>query len=122
MKDNLYDLHRVVSHFFNLPLCTLNSFPSLVLLLLGECVSIFKLVLFEVVVEVGEQLLAVLIEIVIFFWLFDSGKNCGEIGNSIFACVVLIDKGLSALYEFECFFLNFFFQNIDFLPEFFDQF
>lgn len=72
MKDDLYDLHRVVSHFFNLPFCTLHSLSSLVLLLLSQCVSIFKLILFEVIVEIGEQLLTVLMKIVVVFLLFDA--------------------------------------------------
>lgn len=122
MKDDLYDLHRVVPHFFNFPLCTLQSFPSFVLLLLCKCVSVFKLVFFEVVVEIGEQLLTVLIEIVIVFLLLDCRQYCGEVRNSIFTNIVLTNKGLSALYEFESLLLNFFFQNIDFLPELFNQF
>ena len=122
MKDDLYDLHWVISHFFNFPLCTLQSLPSLVLLLLSQCVSILKLILLEVVIEIGEQLLTILMEIVVVFLLFDAWKYCGEVGNSVFACIVLTNKRLSALYKFECLLLNFFFQNVDFLPELFDQF
>ena len=50
VQYHLDNLHRVVSHFFNLPLGTLDALPSLVLTFFDFSITQLKLVLLEVVV------------------------------------------------------------------------
>lgn len=63
MQNNLNNLHRVVLHFLYLPLRTLEGLLSLVLTLSNGVVAVLKLVFFEVVVQVAEQVLAGLREV-----------------------------------------------------------
>ena len=63
MQNNLDNLHRVVLHFLDLPLRTLEGLLSLVLPLSNGVVAVLKPVLFEVVVQVAEHFLAGLREV-----------------------------------------------------------
>lgn len=63
MQNNLNNLHRIVLHFLYLTLRTLKGLLSLVLTFSNGVVAVLKLVFFEVVVQVAEQVLAGLREV-----------------------------------------------------------